>query len=81
MYYGSYEKNTLYELDKMLNEKNERLVYKKVKIYTSENGIVTCYRVNGKEISTVTIQLSVKFTKQGNKVLLNNISIDNILGI
>lgn len=75
------KKNTLYELDKMLNEKNERLVYKKVKIYTSGNGIVTCYRVNGKEISTVTIQLSVKFTKQGNKVLLNNISIDNILGI
>jgi len=57
------------------------LFYKKVKIYTSGNGIVTCYRVNGKEISTVTIQLSVKFTKQGNKVLLNNISIDNILGI
>ena len=75
------EKNTLYELDKMLNEKNERLVYKKVKIYSSGNCIVKCYRVSGKEISTVSIQLSVKFIKRGDKLIVNNVSIDNRLGI
>lgn len=73
--------NTLYKIDKMLNESSECLVYKKVKIYSSGNCIVKCYRVSGKEISTVSIQLSVKFIKRGDKLIVNNVSIDNRLGI